>query len=158
MAFGGGGPHLCLGLHVARIEIAEMLRELLTRLPGPRAGRPPRAVGVELHQRRAHDAGAVHPRNPYRPDLRAATYSRSRAGDAVVGRRHHGHRIETSNFVLPSATAMPEWSVPAFAPSVEHTWVAARALVVRTPTSTLVVDPWLIETGRATFLLRKLMP
>ena len=41
MAFGGGGPHLCLGLHVARIEIAEMLRELLTRLPdlapaGPR--------------------------------------------------------------------------------------------------------------------------
>ena len=41
MAFGGGGPHLCLGLHVARIEVAEMLRELLTRLPdlapaGPR--------------------------------------------------------------------------------------------------------------------------
>ena len=33
MAFGGGGPHLCLGLHVARIEIAVMLRELLTRLP-----------------------------------------------------------------------------------------------------------------------------
>lgn len=41
MAFGGGGPHLCLGMHVARIEIIEMLRELLTRLPdlapaGPR--------------------------------------------------------------------------------------------------------------------------
>src|SRR4029077_874000 len=41
MAFGGGGPHLCLGLHVARIEIAGMLRELLTRMPdfapaGPR--------------------------------------------------------------------------------------------------------------------------
>lgn len=33
MAFGGGGPHLCLGLHVARIEIAVMLREILTRLP-----------------------------------------------------------------------------------------------------------------------------
>jgi cytochrome P450 len=33
MAFGGGGPHLCLGLHVARIEIAAMLRELLTRVP-----------------------------------------------------------------------------------------------------------------------------
>ncbi|MFT3854036.1 MAG: cytochrome P450 [Ilumatobacteraceae bacterium] len=33
VAFGGGGPHLCLGLHVARIEIASMLRELLTRLP-----------------------------------------------------------------------------------------------------------------------------
>lgn len=41
MAFGGGGPHLCLGMHVARIEIAEMLSELLTRMPdlapnGPR--------------------------------------------------------------------------------------------------------------------------
>lgn len=33
LAFGGGGPHLCLGLHVARIEIASLLRQLLTRLP-----------------------------------------------------------------------------------------------------------------------------
>jgi cytochrome P450 len=33
MAFGGGGPHLCLGIHVARIEIIAMLRELLSRLP-----------------------------------------------------------------------------------------------------------------------------
>jgi cytochrome P450 len=33
LAFGGGGPHLCLGLHVARIETAAMFRELLTRLP-----------------------------------------------------------------------------------------------------------------------------
>jgi cytochrome P450 len=32
VAFGGGGPHLCLGLHVARLEIAAMFRELLTRL------------------------------------------------------------------------------------------------------------------------------
>ncbi len=41
MAFGGGGPHLCLGLHVARLEIAAMLRELLTRLPDLRpAGDP----------------------------------------------------------------------------------------------------------------------
>ena len=41
MAFGGGGPHLCLGLHVARVEIVAMLREMLTRMPdmapaGPR--------------------------------------------------------------------------------------------------------------------------
>ena len=33
IAFGAGGPHLCLGMHVARIEIKVMLRELLTRLP-----------------------------------------------------------------------------------------------------------------------------
>ena len=43
IAFGGGGPHLCLGMHVARIEIAVMLRELLTRLPNlAPAGTPER--------------------------------------------------------------------------------------------------------------------
>jgi cytochrome P450 len=29
----GAGPHFCLGSNLARIEIAVMLRELLTRLP-----------------------------------------------------------------------------------------------------------------------------
>jgi cytochrome P450 len=33
LAFGGGGPHLCLGIHLARVEIEVMLRELLTRMP-----------------------------------------------------------------------------------------------------------------------------
>jgi cytochrome P450 len=43
MAFGGGGVHLCLGLHVARIEIASLLREILTRLPDVApAGEPER--------------------------------------------------------------------------------------------------------------------
>jgi cytochrome P450 len=32
VAFGGGGPHFCLGAHIARIEIHSLLRELLTRL------------------------------------------------------------------------------------------------------------------------------
>ncbi len=41
MAFGGGGPHLCLGMHVARVEIAVMLREILARMPDLRpAGDP----------------------------------------------------------------------------------------------------------------------
>jgi cytochrome P450 len=40
MAFGGGGPHLCLGLHVARIEIQAMLRQILTRMPDLRADGP----------------------------------------------------------------------------------------------------------------------
>lgn len=40
VAFGGGGPHLCLGLHVARIEIASMMRELMTRLPDLRPAAP----------------------------------------------------------------------------------------------------------------------
>ena len=33
VAFGAGGPHLCLGMHVARIEVSAMLRELLVRIP-----------------------------------------------------------------------------------------------------------------------------
>jgi len=41
LAFGGGGPHLCLGLHLARIEIDAMIRELLTRLPDLAPTAPP---------------------------------------------------------------------------------------------------------------------
>src|SRR5436190_7002682 len=33
VAFGGGGPHFCLGAHFARLEVGTMIRELLTRLP-----------------------------------------------------------------------------------------------------------------------------
>lgn len=32
VAFGGGGPHFCLGAHIARVEIHTLLRELLTRV------------------------------------------------------------------------------------------------------------------------------
>jgi cytochrome P450 len=43
VAFGGGGAHLCLGMHVARVEIASLLREVLLRLPGlAPAGEPER--------------------------------------------------------------------------------------------------------------------
>jgi cholest-4-en-3-one 26-monooxygenase len=34
MAFGGGGPHFCLGASLARLEIQCMFEELLARLPG----------------------------------------------------------------------------------------------------------------------------
>jgi cytochrome P450 len=33
-AFGGHGPHYCLGSHFARIQAAAMLREIVTQLPG----------------------------------------------------------------------------------------------------------------------------
>lgn len=33
LAFGGGGPHFCLGASLARVETAAFMREFLTRLP-----------------------------------------------------------------------------------------------------------------------------
>jgi cytochrome P450 len=44
VAFGGGGPHLCLGLHVARLEIATMLRQVLTRLADIEPAGPPQPL------------------------------------------------------------------------------------------------------------------
>ena len=37
VGFGSAGPHFCLGAHLARHEIAALLRELLTRVPDIRA-------------------------------------------------------------------------------------------------------------------------
>ncbi len=33
VAFGGGGPHFCLGSHLARLEITALLRQVITRMP-----------------------------------------------------------------------------------------------------------------------------
>jgi methyl-branched lipid omega-hydroxylase len=41
VAFGGAGPHFCLGAHLARREITAMLRELLGRVPAIRASAEP---------------------------------------------------------------------------------------------------------------------
>lgn len=37
LGFGGGGPHYCLGAHLARQEMKVLFRELFTRLPGLRS-------------------------------------------------------------------------------------------------------------------------
>jgi len=43
LAFGGTGPHFCLGAHLARREITEVFRELFTQVPDIRAvGEPQR--------------------------------------------------------------------------------------------------------------------
>jgi cytochrome P450 len=45
VGFGGPGPHLCLGAHLARRELTAMFRELFTRAPGIRAaGEPERLL------------------------------------------------------------------------------------------------------------------
>jgi cytochrome P450 len=41
VAFGGGGPHFCLGVHLGRNEIQAMLRQLITRLEGLRVAQEP---------------------------------------------------------------------------------------------------------------------
>ena len=41
VAFGGGGPHFCLGAHLGRSEIQAMLGQILTRLEGLRIAQPP---------------------------------------------------------------------------------------------------------------------
>jgi cytochrome P450 len=40
VAFGGGGPHFCIGAHLGRAEIQAMLREILSRLDGLRVAEP----------------------------------------------------------------------------------------------------------------------
>jgi cholest-4-en-3-one 26-monooxygenase len=37
-AFGGGGPHFCLGTHLAKLEITVMFEELMARIPDMQLG------------------------------------------------------------------------------------------------------------------------
>ena len=59
VTFGGGGPHLCLGQWLARLEVRTVLEELIPRLLGGRAGRPAPTGPVELHQRAQVAAAAL---------------------------------------------------------------------------------------------------
>lgn len=49
IAFGGPGPHFCLGAHLARRETKVMLRELLRRLPDLHAAEPVRLPSMFLN-------------------------------------------------------------------------------------------------------------
>ncbi len=54
LGFGGGGPHYCLGAHLARQEMKVLYRELFTRLPEARSvGEPERAPSSFDHRVRA---------------------------------------------------------------------------------------------------------
>jgi cytochrome P450 len=45
VAFGSGGPHFCLGSHLARIEIAALMGEILTRMPDIEPAGPASWIG-----------------------------------------------------------------------------------------------------------------
>ncbi|HEY1972205.1 MAG TPA: cytochrome P450 [Pseudonocardia sp.] len=45
IGFGGGGPHFCLGSHLARTQLKALFRELLFRLPDLRVGEPEYLAG-----------------------------------------------------------------------------------------------------------------
>jgi cytochrome P450 len=49
VGFGGGGPHFCLGNHVARMQLRALFRELLTRVPTLELGEPEFVTGHFMH-------------------------------------------------------------------------------------------------------------
>ncbi|MGW4378336.1 cytochrome P450 [Kitasatospora sp. NPDC004531] len=51
LGFGGGGPHFCLGAHLARQEMRTVLRELFTRLPAIRSTAEPELVPSSFDHR-----------------------------------------------------------------------------------------------------------
>ncbi|MFI6444043.1 cytochrome P450 [Kitasatospora sp. NPDC050543] len=51
LGFGGGGPHYCLGAHLARQEMKVLLRELFTRLPDIRSVGEPELIPSNFDNR-----------------------------------------------------------------------------------------------------------
>src|SRR5207249_4061007 len=51
LGFGGGGPHFCLGAHLARREMTVLFREMLTRLPTIRSVGEPQYVASDFDNR-----------------------------------------------------------------------------------------------------------
>lgn len=50
VAFGGGGIHQCLGMHLARFQLTALFTELLTRVPQIEGGEPVLVPGTFIHQ------------------------------------------------------------------------------------------------------------
>ena len=77
----GVGPHFCLGAHLARLEMSEMLRHLLEQAPGPdRVGEPTRVASNFINgiaHLPVHRVGTSHGKRCY-PRVRGVTPCRRR--------------------------------------------------------------------------------
>ncbi|MFH8756988.1 cytochrome P450 [Streptomyces atroolivaceus] len=51
LGYGGGGPHHCLGAHLAKLEMKALFREMLTRLDGVRASGDPGLIDSNFDNR-----------------------------------------------------------------------------------------------------------
>ncbi|MFF9687853.1 cytochrome P450 [Streptomyces sp. NPDC014623] len=51
LGYGGGGPHHCLGAHLAKLEMKALFREMLTRLGGVRASGAPGLIDSNFDNR-----------------------------------------------------------------------------------------------------------
>ena len=114
IAFGAGGPHLCLGMHVARIESKVMLRELLTRLPNlAPAGTSERLASNFI-------AGVAHHARQVGPGGLASVEARSGPCSLIVVRRRSRGCRRSSN--PPARCSMQRLSQITRSPS-RHTWL-----------------------------------
>ena len=59
IAFGGGGPHFCLGANLARMELRLVFDEVIRRMPDMTPERRHRIPAFELHRRHQAHAGEV---------------------------------------------------------------------------------------------------
>ena len=87
VAFGGGGPHFCLGANLARMELRLMFRELAERLPDiTLAGEP-------QYLRSNFIGGVKHMPVRYTPTPSTNTPPMDRLGSAATGDTGgYGHR------------------------------------------------------------------
>lgn len=87
IAFGGGGPHYCLGANLARMELRLMFNEIVTRLPDiTMAGEP-------QYLRSNFIGGVKHLPVSYTPTPSTNTNPMDRLGAAATGdKQGYGHR------------------------------------------------------------------
>ena len=67
MAFGGGGPHFCLGANLARMEIRVMFEHLLDRVPDIHAHGDAQRLQSAFINGMKHLPVAFTPTKPARP-------------------------------------------------------------------------------------------